>query len=169
MRLALLVLLGGCDWSLHRMQEPVGCTVDGTTALLPHGSCNLQPPPNIVPMMTAEPAPAVTRALLERGRNRFERVCAACHGVTGDGVSAVARSMTLRKPPSLVDQTAMALSDERIFTVLETGYGLMPSYRWVTTADRYAILHYVRALQQRVVPLDELPPAQRAEAQQWLR
>src|SRR5262245_59387167 len=158
-RFALLVLLAACDWSLHRMQEPVGCTVNGATDLLPNGSCDLNLPPNIVSMAIAAPAPQVTRALVERGRNRFERICAACHGVAGDGVSAVARSMTLRKPPSLVDRTAAGFSDQRIVTVMETGYGLMPSYRWVKTADRYAILHYVRALQQRTVTLDKLSPA----------
>ncbi len=169
MRFALVVLLASCDWSLHRMQQPVGCTVDGTTDLLPHGSCNLIPPPDIVAMTAATPAPAVTRALLERGRNRYDQVCAACHGLAGDGVSAVARSMTLRRPPSLIDRTATDFSDQRISIVMEAGYGLMPSYRWVTAADRAAILHYLRALQQRIVSLDTLSPTQRAEAQRWLR
>ena len=52
---------------------------------------------------------------------------------------------------------------------MEVGYGLMPSYRWVAAADRYAVLNYVRALQQRIVQLDQLSPAQRAEAEPWLR
>lgn len=169
MRPWLLLALAGCDWSLHRMQEPVGCTVNGATDLLDHGSCDLVPPPGIVAMTAAEPMPPITRALLDRGRDRFDRVCAACHGLRADGVSAVASSMTLRKPPSLVDATVTGFSDERILTVLEVGYGLMPSFHWIPAADRYAILHYVRALQHRVVALDQLSPTRRAEARQWLR
>ena len=52
----LLVLLAACDWSLHRMQEPVGCTVNGATDLLPNGSCDLDPPADIVAIVTGESA-----------------------------------------------------------------------------------------------------------------
>lgn len=169
MRLAVVLALAGCDWSLHRMQQPVGCTVDGTSPLLANQSCNLQPPPGIVAMTAPMPVPPVTRALVVRGRDRFDRMCAPCHGLRGDGVSAVASSMMLRRPPSLIDPIVTGFSDERITTVMEAGYGLMPSYRWVPAADRYAILHYVRALQHRVVALDQLAPPLRAEARQWLR
>lgn len=169
MRLCLLFALAGCDWSLHRMQEPVGCSVNGATDLLESGSCDLLPPPGSIAMTPAAPMPPITRALVDRGRDRYDRLCSACHGLRGDGVSAVASSMTLRKPPSLVDATVTGFSDDRILTVIEVGYGLMPAYRWIPARDRYAILHYVRALQQRVVGLDELSPTRRAEARQWLR
>src|SRR6266496_1886864 len=52
-------------------------------------------------VLAALPIP-VTRALLETGRKRFEIICAACHGYLGDGVSLVARNMSLRPPPSLL-------------------------------------------------------------------
>lgn len=170
MRLATLLLLAGCDWSLHRMQEPAKCTVDGTTDLLPHGSCNLTPPEGIVSIDPPIAPPPVTRALLVRGRDRFDRICAACHGLRADGDSPVARAMTQRRPPSLVDATAASLRDDRILTVIASGYGLMPSYATIVApADRYAILHYVRALQHREIALDDLSPAQQAEARRWLR
>jgi mono/diheme cytochrome c family protein len=166
----LLLGLAGCDWSLHRMQDQPRCDTWGATTLLPDGTCSQQPPDGIV-AMTAEPEPpAVTRALLERGRDRYERICAACHGFAGDGDSQVARAMTLRRPPSLVDIGVARFSDERILTVIESGYGVMPPYRAVLApSDRYAVLHYVRVLQHRELALDELPPAVQQEATGWLR
>lgn len=170
MRLAVLLLVAGCDWSLHRMQEPSKCIVDGTTDFLPHGSCNLTPPEGIVPIAEPQAPPPITRALLGRGRDRFERICAACHGIHADGDSPVARAMMQRKPPSLVDATAAGLTDDRILTVITYGYGLMPEYASIIAPrDRYAILHYVRAIQHREIALDDLSPSQQAEARKWLR
>jgi mono/diheme cytochrome c family protein len=143
--------------------------VHGATALLPGGTCDQLPPDGIVAMEAATAPPPVTRSLLVRGRDRFERICAACHGPAADGVSQVARVMTLRRPPSLVDATAQKLDDTRILTVIATGYGVMPAYgAMVALPDRYAILHYVRALQQREVVIGELSPEQQAEAHRWL-
>ena len=165
-----LLAIAGCDWSLHRMQAPDKCIVHGTTTLLPNDSCNLQPPAGIVAMDTPAPPPQITRALLERGHDRFDRMCAACHGLRADGDSPVARAMTLRRPPSLIDARVAAFTDDRILGVSTTGYGLMPEYgSSLAPADRYAVLHYVRALQQRDVALDQLSPSLQAEARRWLR
>lgn len=171
MRHALLVLaLAGCDWSLNRMQEQPKCVLNGATKLLPNDSCNLLPPEGAVAMTTPDEAPPpLTPQLLARGRDRFERICAACHGVAADGQSQVARAMTQRRPPSLVDAAAASLTDAKILASMESGYGVMPSYRtMLAPADRFAVLHYVRALQQREVPLAELPAALQQEARQWL-
>jgi mono/diheme cytochrome c family protein len=167
--ITLLLVLVACDWSLHRMQEQPRCTVHGATELLPNGSCDLVPPPEIVAMTPDEQPPPVTRALLERGRDRFERICAACHGLAADGDSQVARAMTLRRPPSLIDTRAAQLTDARILTVMESGYGMMPAYRGLLAPrDRHAVLNYLRVLQQRITTLDMLPPALQQEASRWL-
>jgi mono/diheme cytochrome c family protein len=166
--LAIVCVLAGCDWQLHRMQESVSCTVHGATALLPRGTCDQPPPDGIVAMQRPLREPAVTRALLSRGRDRYERICAACHGIRADGVSQVARVMTIRRPPSLVDPQRTLLTDDHILVVMERGYGVMPPYRWLAGTDRYAILHYVRALQGSVLALDQLEPSIQAEARRWL-
>ena len=165
--LLFILLAAGCDWSLHRMQEQPRCQADGELGGAP---CNLQPPDGVVSVEAPPAPPPVTRALLERGKDRFERFCAPCHGVEADGNSYIARTMTLRSPPSLVDAAARSLPDDRVLFVIEHGYGLMPEYASaVPPPDRYAILHFVRALQQREVPFDQLPPAQREEARRWLQ
>ncbi|MBV8756518.1 MAG: cytochrome c [Deltaproteobacteria bacterium] len=148
MRWLALLIVAGCDWSLHRMQEQPKCTTYGT---IPGTGepCAALPPEGIVPVDEPEQPPPLTRELVLRGRDRFDRFCAPCHGIAANGDSYVASAMTLRKPPSLVDAAARSLPDDRILTVIASGYGVMPSYASaVPFADRYAILHYVRVLQQ---------------------
>ncbi|HEY1557266.1 MAG TPA: cytochrome c [Kofleriaceae bacterium] len=173
-RAACLLALAACNWSLHRMQDQPSCKPFEATGLLAGGSCEQVPPDGVI-AFDPSPAPAVaappelTRALVERGRDRFTRFCAACHGLAADGDSQVARAMALRRPPSLVDAAAASLPDQRVLDTIEHGYGVMPSYASVLAPrDRYAILHYVRALQHRAVPLASLPAAQQQEATRWL-
>ncbi|MDB4956802.1 MAG: hypothetical protein JWO36_4371 [Myxococcales bacterium] len=166
--IVLACAVAGCDWSLHRMQEQPRCEVNGTTAHFANGMCNQQPPEGVVAMEPPPQMPPITRELLFRGKDRFERICAPCHGVEADGNSYVAQMMTLRKPPSLVDAAAQKLADDRILTVMSTGYGLMPRYADIPATDRFAIFHFVRALQQREVSFTELPEPLQREAKQWL-
>ncbi len=109
----------------------------------------------------------VTRALLERGRARFDVVCATCHGVAGDGVSAVARTMQRRRPPSLHEPRLVALVPGALYRVITDGYGVMPSYaKLVPPDERWAVVAYVRTLAlSRMARLDSLPPAVRQDAE----
>ena len=76
----------------------------------------------------APPSP-LTRATLDRGRERFEtHLRDVCHGVTGDGDSVVATKMELRKPRSLQEAAVRAYPAGRIYEVVARGYGLMPAY-----------------------------------------
>lgn len=104
---------------------------------------------------------AITRELLDRGRNRFDIFCAACHGVAGDGDSAVARNMQRRRPPSLYEARIAALPPGALYRVIVDGYGLMPSYAsMLPVDDRWAVIAYVRTLElSRLADLDKLPPA----------
>jgi mono/diheme cytochrome c family protein len=105
----------------------------------------------------------LTAALLERGRSRFEVLCAACHGVLGDADTVVAARMDLRRPPSLLSDAVRALSDGRIFEVASRGYGLMPSFAAELTAEeRWGVVAYVRALElARGARLADLPAGAR--------
>jgi mono/diheme cytochrome c family protein len=112
----------------------------------------------------------ITAELVHRGRARFEATCAACHGLAGDGESHVARFMTLRPPPSLVDARVQAFSPGRIYQVIRDGYGLMRSYAEnLPLMDRWAVVAYVKALgASRAVPIDALPAPLRERARKEL-
>jgi hypothetical protein len=172
-RLALAwAVLAACDWSLHRMTDQPKCKTGEATPWLASGACNQHPPDGTIEWQRPElPArPALTRALVERGRDRFERFCAPCHGVAGDGDSDVSRAMTLRRPPSLIDAAARTLSDDRIFEVVTRGYGVMPRYDVaLPPGDRWAVIDFVHVLQSREVAFAALTPAQQQEALRWLR
>jgi mono/diheme cytochrome c family protein len=112
----------------------------------------------------------ITRALLDRGRQRYAIVCATCHGTAGDGDSAVARNMQRRRPPSLHEARLIALTPGALYRVIVAGYGLMPSYaKLLGPDDRWAVVAYVRTLQLSwTARLDALPPAIRGEVERRL-
>ncbi len=105
---------------------------------------------------------AVDRKLLDHGRKNFDIYCAVCHGQLGDGVSLVARNMSVRPPPSLL--TRAAQPDGWYFQVMSEGFGVMPSYASaLTVQDRWAIVAYLRALQlSQTYRADRLAPEDRA-------
>jgi mono/diheme cytochrome c family protein len=110
-----------------------------------------------VPVSPVAPTPE----LLLRGRAKFDVHCAVCHGLVGDGQSQVALNMSLRKPPSLHEYRGV--TDGHIYRVITEGFGLMGSYATeLSVEDRWAVVHYVRALQlSQDARLDELPPEER--------
>jgi len=104
--------------------------------------------------------PALTNAVLDRGEHEFDIVCAACHGVRGNGTSVVATKMALRPPPSLLIPPVSALDDQQLYAIVSDGYGLMPPLRaWLSPADRWAVIEYLHAVQlAAAVPASELGP-----------
>ena len=114
---------------------------------------------------------AVDRALLERGRDRFDTFCAAGHGLRGDGISPVAQRMELRKPPSLLAPPVTTFPPGRVYQVVTNGYGLMPAYeKDLSLRDRWATVAYLSALQlSQAIALDALPAQAQARAREALR
>jgi hypothetical protein len=110
------------------------------------------------------------REFLARGHDRYDIFCSPCHGIAGDGESAPAAHMELRRPPSLVGDEVRAFPEGRIFQVVTLGYGLMRSYSDDLALDeRWAVVAYLRALQLRTgVALDTLPLALRERAEKEL-
>jgi mono/diheme cytochrome c family protein len=106
---------------------------------------------------------AVSRATIERGRDRFEIYCTPCHGPAGEGNGMIVQR-GFRQPTSLHDPR---LRNERagyFFHVMTRGFGQMPDYAaQVNAADRWAIVAYIRALQlSQHAPASELTDADRA-------
>lgn len=116
-------------------------------------------------LAAAATAPPVTAALVQRGHERFDIHCAVCHGYAGDGDSVVASKMSLRGPPTLVDDKVRAYPVEKIFEVATKGYGYMPKYdAEISVQDRWAIANYVKALQlSQHASLDDVPADKRGD------
>ena len=172
----------GVHWDLERMLVQPRYQAYGESRFFADSRMMRPPPEGAVPAQRTPPESAVpgafvdgryrdripvplTMELLELGRERFDIVCAACHGVLGDGASPVAARMPLR-PPALLTPDMRAMPVGRLLRVIEEGYGLMPSYaELLLPEERWAVVAYVRALQlSQSAELAALPPAIRAEA-----
>ena len=107
---------------------------------------------------TELPFPA-TRAVLERGRQRFEIYCVECHGYSGDGDGMVVQRGFL-PPPSYNSDRLRQAPVGHFFDVITNGFGAMPSYAsQIPVSDRWAIVAYIRALQlSQHATIDDVAP-----------
>ena len=174
MRAALLVVaLASCDGqpihqidpSLGRMMEQPRANAYGKTSAFDDGVAMRAPPPGTraVDETDDDAPPPKTREAMARGRERYETICATCHGVTGDGDTVVASKMR-RRPPSFTEPRLLATSEREIHDVARDGYGLMPSYATKLDArERWEVAYYVLALRRsRHAAVRELPEDARA-------
>ena len=91
--------------------------------------------------------PALTLALLQRGRERYDIHCAPCHSPLGDGDGIVARR-GFPHPPSFHLDRLRAAPDRHFYDVIAEGYGVMHAHGdRIAREDRWAIVAYIRALQ----------------------
>jgi cytochrome c len=89
----------------------------------------------------------ITRAVLDRGRERYDIYCSVCHGRTGDGNGMIPQRGFPAPPSYHIDRLRQAPVGH-FFDVITQGYGVMYSYASrVAPEDRWAITAYVRALQ----------------------
>lgn len=174
---ALLIAVGlcGCDNMNHQRKVRTFASSDHFA----NGASARQPPAHTVArgspapddpvatgkkdgeLLTELPVP-LTRALLERGQERFNISCAACHGEDGDGRGIV----VLRgfpAAPAYSEPWLLKAPVGHFFKVITHGIGRMyPLADRITPDDRWAIVAYVRALQRsqyatkQDVPADEL-------------
>jgi mono/diheme cytochrome c family protein len=91
-----------------------------------------------------------TPEVLARGELQYHTNCFVCHGVTGDGKGPVAQPGKVVGIPAINGANTAARSDGYIYGVIVAGRGLMPPYgSRITEADRWAIVEYVRHLQEQ--------------------
>lgn len=89
-------------------------------------------------------------AVAARGEKVFRSWCACCHGVSGRGDGAVTKR-GFPPPPTLFRPEARVLRDGEIFHLVTHGRKDMPSHAGqVVVDDRWAVVRYVRSLQERV-------------------
>jgi hypothetical protein len=92
---------------------------------------------------------AVDEAVRERGAERFDIYCAACHDKGGDGKGILYERGKV-PTPSFHEDRLLRMPDGQLFDTITNGFGLMPSYRYpVPVSDRWAIIVHLRALQAR--------------------
>ena len=122
---------------------------------------------NLADYATEFPADIEVNAkLLARGKQRFEIYCSACHGYAGQGDGLVnKRAMGLAASGKATWTTAKSLHDPvvkdlkqnplgRLFNTISYGRGTMGPYKdQITPADRWAIVAYIKALQETGLPV----------------
>jgi len=108
----------------------------------------------------------ITKATLQRGRERFDIYCAVCHGRTGEGNGMIVQR-GFPAPPSYHTQRLRAAPVGHFYDVITNGYGVMYSYAArVDPDDRWAIAAYIRALQlAQNGTLDDVPESERTTLQ----
>jgi mono/diheme cytochrome c family protein len=100
---------------------------------------------------------AIDEAVMQRGRDRYDAYCSMCHGRVGDGLGMVVQR-GMRRPESF---HIKRLREEKVgyfFDVITNGFGAMYGQAaQIPVRDRWAIIAYVRALQesQPLAPDDE--------------
>jgi len=111
----------------------------------------------------------VTEELVNRGKERYEIFCSACHGFTGKGDGMVVRR-GFRRAASFHDERLRGAPVGHYFDAMTNGWGAMPSYApQIPVKDRWAIVAYIRALQisqenqQGAAPASAASPSPHAE------
>ena len=97
----------------------------------------------------AVPQPAeITAAMVARGQDRFDIFCAPCHGRAGDGEGMIVQR-GFPHPPAFTIARLRQAKASALYDVITHGHGAMYAYAdRVSSADRWAVIAYVRALQQ---------------------
>jgi mono/diheme cytochrome c family protein len=89
----------------------------------------------------------ITRADLERGRERYNIYCSPCHDYTGTGHGMIVQR-GFPQPPSYMLPRLRQAPVGHFYQVMTNGIGAMYSYSArVTPADRWRIAAYIRVLQ----------------------
>jgi len=105
---------------------------------------------------------SATRAVLERGQERYNIYCAPCHSRLGDG-SGVIVQRGYRRPESFHAERLRKAPVGHFFDAMTRGFGAMPDFAsQITPQDRWAIAGYIRALQlSQHASLEDVPESER--------
>ena len=91
--------------------------------------------------------PTLTLDLLQRGQERFNIFCSACHGRDGYG-NGMVEKRGYPPAPSFHTEVLRSATDDHLFMVITQGYQSSPALGAVIPPeDRWAIVGYIRALQ----------------------
>lgn len=92
-----------------------------------------------------------TKQVLSLGQVKFNTFCSPCHGYHAKGDSRLRGQFP--NPPSLHSEKVRNYRDGDIYYIITEGQNIMPSYaKQITREERWAIIHYIRALQRSQNP-----------------
>ncbi|MBI2339619.1 MAG: cytochrome c [Deltaproteobacteria bacterium] len=95
-----------------------------------------------------------TKENIMKGQKVYNNTCIVCHGAKGDGNGSIVPKFP--RPPALTSDKVANWPDGRIFHVITRGQNLMGSYAsQIPPDDRWAAIHYVRALRRAAHPTGE--------------
>ena len=96
-----------------------------------------------------------TKAVFALGKAAFTDRCAVCHGALANGAGSLTAAYGA-KPANLQAQQFRDYPDGKIYWVIVNGKNAMPSHAADLTEDqRWAVVHYLRALQRAQNAKDE--------------
>ena len=102
----------------------------------------------------------VDAALMNRGQQRYQINCTPCHGESGNGLGVIGKYWLIPPTNNLIDPRVTALPDGQMFWTITHGKGLMGPYNGtINVRDRWAIVAYMRALQEVAAAGAEATPA----------
>jgi mono/diheme cytochrome c family protein len=131
----------------HGMQRPVAGTV--ARGHLPTATGTQD-----AAVTLANPLPR-TKEVFAIGRKAFTNRCAVCHGAIGNGLGSLTAAYGGR-PANLQAQQFRDYPDGKIYWTIVNGKNAMPSQAAdLTETERWAVVHYVRALQRAQNAKDE--------------
>jgi Cytochrome C oxidase, cbb3-type, subunit III len=173
---ALAMLLAGCRLDMHIQPKYV---TEQPTDFFGDGRSERQPVPGTVARgqlridellytgkingVVANQFPfPITRADLERGRERYNIYCTPCHDYTGSGRGMIVQRGFPQPPSYHIDRLRQAPVGH-FYEVMTNGFGAMYSYAArVTPEDRWRIAAYIRVLQaSRNATIQDVPADQR--------
>ena len=106
----------------------------------------------------------LTMDVLKQGQTKFNIYCSPCHDQSGMGKGIVPTRVPSWQPANLTEDRIVQYADGEIFDVVTNGRRTMTSYGYfLTPADRWAVIAYVRALQRAAhSKLEDVPAEERA-------
>ncbi|MBO1325527.1 cytochrome c [Acetobacter sp. TBRC 12305] len=152
---ALMLLAGGCDDMSKQHKENPYASPRSAPANGVAGRVEYHDAPR--------PAPALTSALLRRGRSEYDAFCAPCHARTGLGDGMVVQRGFPAPRPLATAPTHNATPDQ-LYAIITAGQGVMYGFaQRIMPDDRWAIVAYLYALRRsQYAMLADMTPAQRA-------
>ncbi|MDA9408121.1 c-type cytochrome [Bradyrhizobium sp. CCBAU 45384] len=147
-----VLLLSSCDDVSMTQQKRYGTL--SRAALFENGSEAQPLPEGVVAQGDVErknrtqQRPHISAGLLARGRERYDIYCSPCHGLSGQGDGMIVQR-GFPAPPSYHSSRLRAAPAAHFFDVITNGHGVMFSYAArIDPSDRWAIVAYIRALQE---------------------